>query len=70
MLHNRPDLPQEISLAFERHAQLLEEAERRRRLAIIRQQVTPVRRWRKVRFRLGEFLINVGQRLASEPVWK
>lgn len=70
MLHNRPEMPQEFVLAFERHARLLEEADRRRQLMVLRQHANPVRRWRGVRLHLGEFLISVGQRLKSEPVWE
>ena len=60
-------------MAVEHHKELIDEA-RRQRLRWAAQQAAGERplRWRQVRFHVGEWLINVGQRLKPEPtdaVW-
>lgn len=65
-----PELPQHCVLAIERHKRLLEEAERNRMLKDTNRTTGehPIR-WRRVRFRIGDLLISMGQRLKADAAW-
>lgn len=65
-----PEMPQYLLLAMDHHQQLVEEAKRRRLLAAIQEEAAfRVRRWRRLRFRVGELLVYMGQRLKADAVW-
>jgi hypothetical protein len=70
MLRSSPEMPQHLLLALDHHERLLEEA-RRWRLQMAAKTLMPQRprRWRRLRFRLGELLIYMGQRLKTDTVW-
>jgi hypothetical protein len=64
MLHNSPELPQYVALALDRYRQLLEDARRYREIdAACNLNAARPMRWRRLRFRVGALLINLGQRL-------
>jgi hypothetical protein len=65
-----PEMPQHLILAMDHHQLLVEEAKRRRLLAEIHGATAyPQQRWRRLRFRVGELLVYMGQRLKADAVW-
>ena len=76
MLHTSPEMPQHLILAIDHHQQLLDEARRYRQqvMAYALNGEHPMR-WRRLRLRVGGFLIDLGERIrteakeASDPVW-
>jgi hypothetical protein len=70
MLHSSPEMPQHLLLALDHHERLLEEAHRQRlRMAAKTMMPERPRRWRRLRLRLGELLIYMGQRLKTDTAW-
>lgn len=76
MLPNIPEMPQHLILAIDRHQRLIEDARRRQLIDVARHQgkvaLAISRRearlgWQqRLRVGIGEWLIRVGQRLATE----
>ena len=67
MLSNIPEMPQHLILAIERHRQLIDDARRQGEIALAISRRGERLGWQhRVRVGIGEWLIRVGQRLASE----
>lgn len=68
MLKSSAGMPTHLILAIEHHNQLVEDARRYREALAMRRlsQERPLR-WRRLRIYAGDWLINMGQRLKSEP---
>jgi hypothetical protein len=78
MLKSRPDMPTHLILAIEHHRQLVEDAQRHRKQLMGRKALHAQAALRQgVRGQVGDWLINLGQRLkdgdgrpdASNAAW-
>jgi hypothetical protein len=71
MLKSTPDMPQHLIWAIEHHRELVEDAHRAR-LATCRFGGERNVSWRRLRWQVGGWLINMGERLQPErsgTVW-
>lgn len=62
------DMPQHLVLAFDHHQRLLREAQQQREAQALQRS----RRYYPLRWRIGDLLINIGQRLkmgTTGAVW-
>lgn len=67
MLSKIPEMPQHLILAIDRHLQLIDDARRQRIIALAMPSQREHLSWRRrLRVGIGEWLIRLGQRLATE----